>query len=60
MTIEDEQKKATELLKRCEEALLWCGGSGDFNEGGVAYVGWERMVRPVLEELRALRAKGER
>ncbi len=41
------------LLERALEALRWCGGSGDFQEDGQAYVGWELMVRPVLADLEA-------
>lgn len=30
------------------EALRWCGGSPDFQEGGQAREGWERVVAPLL------------
>jgi len=31
------------------EALEWCGGSSDFQEGGVARAGWLRVVKPLLD-----------
>jgi hypothetical protein len=30
------------------EALIWCSGSQDFNEGGVARVGWLKQCAPLL------------
>jgi hypothetical protein len=30
-------------------ALQWCGGSPDFNEGGRARIGWEKVVKPLLD-----------
>jgi hypothetical protein len=49
----NEQK---DLLERCHEALIWCSGSNDFQTTGMAHVGWEKLVRPLLAELgRALR-----
>lgn len=30
------------------EALLWCSGSADFNEGGVAEKGWRKLCAPLL------------
>ena len=34
--------------ERLEEALLWCSGSADFNEGGVAREGWLKVCAPLL------------
>ena len=34
---------------RLEEALLWCSGSADFNEGGVARKGWLKLCAPLLK-----------
>ena len=39
------------LLDRCLEALSWCSGSNDFQKGGMAEVGWERLCRPLIAEL---------
>lgn len=47
-----------DLLERCHEALIWCSGSNDFQTTGMAYVGWEKLVRPLLRDLQ--RALGER
>lgn len=37
-----------EHAKRLEEALLWCSGSADFTEGGVAREGWLKVCAPLL------------
>lgn len=29
-------------------ALIWCSGSADFNEGGVAEKGWQKLCAPLL------------
>ena len=29
--------------------LLWCSGSADFNEGGVAREGWLKVCAPLLK-----------
>ena len=35
-------------LAKALEALLWCSGSADFNEGGVAREGWLKVCAPLL------------
>lgn len=35
--------------ERLEEALIWCSGSADFNEGGVARKGWLKVCAPLLK-----------
>lgn len=30
-------------------ALQWCSGSKDFNKDGIARLGWEKIVKPLLE-----------
>ena len=35
--------------ERLEEALLWCSGSADFNEGGIAHKGWLKLCAPLLK-----------
>ena len=40
-----------EYISRLEEALVWCSGSSDFNEDGVAREGWLKMCRPLFEEI---------
>jgi hypothetical protein len=42
------------ILRRVLEALRWCSGSPDFNEGGQARPGWVKMVQPVMRELEAM------
>ena len=38
--LRDEVKKWREDAERLAEELKWCSGSSDFNEGGVASLGW--------------------
>lgn len=48
----DEKKRADDAEAKLEElrqALLWCSGSADFNEGGVARKGWLKVCAPLLE-----------
>jgi len=42
--IEAAEARVAEL----ETALLWCSGSADFNEGGVARKGWQKLCAPLL------------
>jgi hypothetical protein len=44
-------RRDKELLRRCLEALEWCGGSPDFGSGGQARAGWESVVAPLLADL---------
>jgi hypothetical protein len=34
--------------KRLRDALIWCSGSGDFQVGGIAREGWEKICIPLL------------
>ena len=45
----EAQLKAEARAERLEEALLWCSGSADFNEGGVAREGWLKVCAPLLK-----------
>ena len=36
-------------LAQAVEALQWCSGSADFNEGGVAREGWLKVCAPLLK-----------
>lgn len=45
-------KKAHFLLRRAYDALTWCGGADDFQKGRKAHKGWEKDIRPLIEELR--------
>lgn len=49
--LEARAEAAEALVKRLEEALLWCSGSNDFNEGGVAEKGWLKICAPILAAL---------
>lgn len=48
-------------LRRAADALIWCSGSPDFNEGGQAREGWLHPDGPraVLAEISAAIAKAE-
>ena len=48
--------RLTEALRAAEErekgfvdALIWCSGSADFNEGGQAREGWLKLCRPLID-----------
>lgn len=41
-----------QLLRDCLEALNWCAGSTDFQEGGTARLGWTRNIVPLIVRLR--------
>jgi len=36
------------ILDAYIEALIWCGGSADFGEGGQAREGWKKICEPLL------------
>lgn len=38
-------KKISEYI----EALQWCSGSDDFGPGGKAYIGFEKICRPLMD-----------
>lgn len=42
---------ANELILKMQEALIWCSASEDFAPGGKAREGWEKMCKPLLDEL---------
>ena len=44
-TVADLEAKLAEF----RHALFWCGGSADFNEGGVAREGWLKVCAPLLK-----------
>lgn len=39
-----------EQVERLTEALIWCSGSADFGEGGIAREGWLKLCAPLLKE----------
>ncbi len=47
------------LVRQLFGALVWCSGSSDFDEGGVAREGWARLVAPLLARSGDFFAKGE-
>lgn len=54
IALREETVRLRLLAKRSLEQLLWCGGARDFQSPeGMASVGWERGVRPLIEDLRA-------
>lgn len=38
-----------EKIDKLVEALQWCGGSEDFQEGGKARKGWLKLCVPLLK-----------
>ena len=49
----DRIKELEAQLKKAVEALRWCAGSPDFNEGGSAYEGWNKICAPIAYPLDA-------
>ena len=45
---QDQIKAQAAEIERLREALQWCSGSADFNEGGVAREGWLKLCAPLL------------
>ena len=45
----DRIEALTDKLAKAVEALQWCSGSADFNEGGVAREGWLKVCAPLLK-----------
>lgn len=50
---EAERDAALAMVARAEEALIWCSGSSEFAESGIAREGWVRLVQPLLDDIRA-------
>lgn len=44
-----------ELIKELVEALLWCSGSNDFQEDGIAREGWLKVKELIDEALEYLK-----
>lgn len=42
-------RDADEREKQFVDALIWCSGSAEFNEGGQARNGWLKLCRPLIE-----------
>lgn len=38
------------IIDQYREALIWCGGSADFGEGGQAHEGWKKICEPLLRD----------
>ena len=47
----DANEKLEQRVEGFHDALIWCSGSGDFQEGGKARVGWLKLCAPLLEAL---------
>jgi len=39
-----------EIIDEYREALIWCSGSADFQEGGQARKGWLKICEPLIGE----------
>jgi hypothetical protein len=47
--ISDDARIEAEIkLAKAVDALLWCSGSPDFNEGGMAREGWLKLCAPII------------
>jgi hypothetical protein len=47
----EANRELLQAAKSALDALIWCGGSDDFCEGGKAYVGWENLAQPAIDRL---------
>lgn len=47
---QDKQEAIKEIEGKYNDALIWCSGSEDFQVGGKARVGWEKICLPLLKE----------
>jgi hypothetical protein len=54
------QLSFVEALRTCLEALVWCGGSGDFATGAGAADGWDKIALPAIENARRVLGWPER
>lgn len=44
-----ENERLRAALDAHQEALIWCSGSADFNEGGIAEKGWRKVCASLLK-----------
>lgn len=61
--VEALERQNAALVKAAEgarDALLWCGGSNDFQPEGIARKGWESVVVPAYEYLKTALNGGEK
>lgn len=43
------KKELQKEIEKLKEALIWCSGSDDFQEGGKARIGWLKLCKPLLD-----------
>ena len=48
LKINDQFLELYDTVDKLREALVWCGASADFGEGGQAEKGWDKLCRPLL------------
>jgi len=46
-----EIKAMLKRIRLLTEALIWCSGSEDFQEGGKARKGWIKICKPLLDNM---------
>ncbi len=51
----ESRRKVADVIDQYKDALLWCSGSPDFQVGGKARKGWNKLVKPLLEGAEDLR-----
>jgi hypothetical protein len=55
LNLKEQADRIEELeakLAKAVEALQWCSGSADFNDGGIAREGWLKLCGPLIAELK--------
>lgn len=55
-----ENQVFVDQLQATQEALVWCSGSVDFQEGGIAHENWKANIQPIIDNNYALIGKGTR
>lgn len=49
--LSEERDALRAQIDALQEALIWCSGSNDFNDGGIARKGWQKICAPLLPSI---------
>jgi hypothetical protein len=47
--IQNDIQELNDKIFELKDAIIWCSGSEDFQFGGKARVGWEKICKPLLK-----------
>lgn len=48
--MKDQEYDPTLLIKELTDNLIWCSGSNDFGQGGIAQIGWDNGPRKTIDK----------